>query len=239
TDYGRSNFSLAGKAAVSSWLNIETSMQYTKTSNSKALRGTEGPLAKAMLWPMVDDMSQYLDDAGVFMKKPDYYSDVDLLNPLFALNKNKNFDKSDRFLSQIAATITPTENTFLRAQVGWDVGTQIFESSYHPYYAYNNAGVGEYHLTHSNFSDPTVNIISGYNNKFFNDKFTFSAQVGYHQIENQVTRLVTMGSKFTIPDFQSINNVDPATMTSSQRNAKRRVQAVSGQFEFGYNNLAF
>src|SRR5690606_41970755 len=58
-------------------------------------------------------------------------------------------------------------------------------------------------------------------------------------IENQVTRLVTMGSKFTIPDFQSINNVDPATMTSSQRNPKRRVQAVSGQFEFGYNNLAF
>src|SRR5690606_27896779 len=41
------------------------------------------------------------------------------------------------------------------------------------------------------------------------------------------------------PDFQSINNVDVATIVSSQRNTKRRIQALSGQFEFGYNNLAF
>src|SRR5690606_36902117 len=88
-------------------------------------------------------------------------------------------------------------------------------------------------------SDPTLNVIAGYNNKFLNDKLTFSAQVGYHQLENGVTRLTTNGSKFTIADFQSINNVDPLTIVSSQRNTKRRIQAISGQFEFGYNNLAF
>ena len=239
TDYGRTNFSLAGQAKVSEWLQVESSMQYTKSDNVKALRGTDGPLYRAMLWPLADDMSQYLDDAGVFMKKPDYYIDVDLLNPLFSLYKNRYYDKSDRFLSQIAATITPIKNAFLRAQVGWDVGMQTFESSLHPYYFNNNAGTGEYYLTHSNFSDPTINIISGYNNKFFNNKFTFSAQVGYHQLENGVTRLVTSGSKYTIPDFQSINNVEPATIISSQRNTKRRIQAISGQFEFGYKNLAF
>ena len=239
TDYGRTNFSLAGKAKVSDWLNVESSMQYTKSTNTKALRGTEGPLYRAMLWPLIDDMSQYMDEAGVFMRNPDYYIDVDLLNPLFALNKNKYFDKSDRFLSQIAATLTPVKNTFVRAQVGWDVGMQTFESSLHPYYSYNNDGEGEYYLTQSNFSDPTMNILAGYNNKFFDDKFNFSAQVGYHQLENGVTRLSTSGSKYTVPDFQSINNVDPATIISSQRNTKRRVQAISGQFEFGYNNIAF
>lgn len=239
TDYGRTSFSLAGQAKVSEWLNVESSMQYTKSTNTKALRGVDGPLYRASLWPQSDNMLKYLDDAGVYMRQPDYYVDVDLLNPLFALYKNKNYDFSDRMISQIAATLTPIKNTFIRAQVGWDIGMQTFESSTHPYYAYNNAGTGDYYLTKSNFSDPTINILSGYNNKFFNDKFTFSAQVGYHQIENAVTRLSTSGSKFTVPDFQSINNVDPATVISAQRNSKRRVQAISGQFEFGYNNMAF
>ena len=239
TDYGRTSFSLAGQAKVSDWLNVESSMQYTKSDNTKTLRGIESPLYLAYLWPKVDDMSQYLDDAGVFMRKPDYYVDLDRMNPLFALNKNRYYDQSDRIISQVAATITPTKNTFLRAQVGWDIGMQTFESSLHPYYAYNNNGEGYYSLTKANFSDPTINILTGYNNKFLNDKLSFSAQVGYHQLENKVTRLSTSGSKYTVPDFQSINNVEPATIVSSQRNTIRRIQAISGQFEFGYNNIAF
>ncbi len=239
TDYGRTNFSLAGKVKVDNWLNVETSMQYVHTNNKKALRGTDGPLYQAMLWPLVDDMSQYLAPDGIHMRNPDYYVDVDLLNPLFALNKNRYYDVSDRFISQIAATLTPFKNTFIRAQVGWDVGLQTFESSAHPYFAYNNAGTGSYYLTHANFSDPTVNILGGYDNKFFNDKFTFSAQVGFHQLEDRISNLTTNGSNFTVADFQSINNVDPATIVSSQVNTRRRIQAVSGQFEFGYNNMAF
>lgn len=239
TDYARTNFSLAGKTKVSDWLSVESSMQYSKGHNRKALLGVDGPLYHAMRWPVVDDMSNYLAPDGSHMRNPDYYIDVDLLNPLFMLNKNKYYDKSDRFISQVAANITPVKNTFIRAQVGWDVGLQTFETSLHPYYAYNNAGEGEYYLTHSNFSDPTINILGGYTNDFFNKKFHFSAQVGYHQLENALSRLVTSGSKFTVPDFQSINNVDAATVISSQRNTKRRIQAISGQFEFGYNNMFF
>ncbi|MEO6820480.1 MAG: SusC/RagA family TonB-linked outer membrane protein [Ginsengibacter sp.] len=239
TDYGRTNFSLAGRVDVSNWLKVESSMQYTHSENTKALRGTDGPLYLGMLWPIVDDMSNYLAPDGSHMRNPDYYVDVDLLNPLFGLNKNKFFDKSDRFISQVAATFTPIKNAFLRAQVGWDIGLQTFESSTHPYYSYNNEGLGSYYLTHSNFSDPTINLITGYNNSFIDKKLTFAAQLGYHQIENQNTSLYTNGSKFTIADFQSINNVDPATVVSSQRNTKRRVQAVSYQLELGWNNLAY
>lgn len=239
TDYGRTNFSLAGKVNVGKWLKVEGSAQYAHTTNNKALRGTAGPLYRAMLWPLVDDMSNYLAPDGSHMRNPDYYLDVDLLNPLFALYKNKNYDKSDRIISQISATISPTTNTFVRAQVGWDVGSQTFVSSSHPYYAYNNNGEGNYYLTHVNFSDPTINLLAGYHNSFFNKKLTFSAQVGYHQLEDAITSSTTNGSNFTVADFQSINNVDPATVVSSQRNTKRRIQAISGQFQFGYNNLAF
>lgn len=239
TGFDRTNLSLAGKAKVSDWLNVESSMQYTHTKNDKVLRGTDGPLYRAMIWPIVDDMSQYTTPDGIHMKYPDYYIDHDLLNPLFAMYKNKNQDKSDRFLSNIAVTLNPIRHTFLRGQIGWDVGLQSFVSTIHPYYSANNAGLGQYFITNQNFSDPTINVIGGYNNKFLNDKFTFAAQVGYHQLENGITRLTSNGQKFIIPDFQSINNTDVATMVSSQRNTKRRIQAISGQFEFGWNNLAF
>jgi TonB-linked SusC/RagA family outer membrane protein len=239
TAYDRTNLSLSGQATVTPYLKFDGSMQYTKTGNDKVLRGTDGPLYRAMLWPIVDDMSIYYAPDGSHMKKPDYYVDEDLLNPLFAMNKNKFFDKSDRFLSNVSMNFTPIENAFLRAQVGWDVGMQTFETSTHPYYANKNAGEGQFNLVQSNFSDPTINILAGYNNKFLQDKLSFSGQVGYHQLENRVTRSATYGTKFLVPDFQSINNTDPLSQTSSQRNTRRRIQALSAQFEFGYNNLAF
>ncbi|WP_373720002.1 SusC/RagA family TonB-linked outer membrane protein, partial [Bacteroides heparinolyticus] len=239
TDYGRTNLTLSGKADITKWMKFEASMQYTSTTNSKALRGTAGPLYLAMRWPMVDNMANYLDKDGSHMRMPDYYTDTDLLNPLFGLYKNKYYDESDRFLSNAAITIKPIKEIFLRAQVGWDVGTQAFETSNHPYYANNNAGSGYYNLAKSNFSDPTLNILAGYNDEFFNKKLTFNAQVGYHQIENGVTRLSTYGTKFAVPDFQSINNCDPTTIASKKRTTKRRVQAISAQAEFGYDNMAF
>lgn len=239
TDYSRMNFTLSGQAKITDWMKFEASMQYTSTTNDKALRGTDGPLYKSMLWPSVDNMSNYLADDGSHMRMPNYYTDTDLLNPLFDINKNKYYDESDRFITNAAVSITPFKNAFLRAQVGWDVGMQTFETSKHPYYYNNNAGSGAYNLAKSNFSDPTLNIIAGYNNDFFDKKITFAIQAGYHQIENGVTRLATYGTKFAVVDFQSINNCDASTITASKTTTKRRVQAISGQMEVGYNNMAF
>src|SRR5690606_23985584 len=177
TDYDRTNLGLAGQSQVTDWLKFEGSMQYTRMSNHKVMRGTDGPLYRAMIWPMVDNMANYLTDDGVYMKVPDYYIDEDLLNPLFGLYKNKFFDKSDRFLSNVAINLTPIENAFLRAQVGWDVGMQNFETSRHPYYSARNAGLGQYNLVQSNFSDPTINILTGYNNTFMDGRLSFSGQL--------------------------------------------------------------
>ncbi|WP_373943554.1 TonB-dependent receptor plug domain-containing protein [Polaribacter sejongensis] len=239
TKYKRTNLSLSGKAEVTDWLTFEGALQYTNTENNKVRAGTSGPLYRAMLWPRVDDMSNYLAEDGSHMRTPDYYLDVDLLNPLFGMNNNKYYDESDRFISNISLNMTPMKNTFVRAQVGWDVGMQTYVTSTHPYYAYDNAGEGSYNITQSNFSDPTINILGGYSNTYFDDKFSFSGQLGYHQVENGVTRTSSYGSNFIATDFQSINNTDPLTQTSSQRNTTRRVQGISGSFEFGYNNLAF
>lgn len=237
TDYSRMNISLSGKATLNKWMKFEGSMQYVSTENTKVPRGTSGPLYMAMRWPIVDDMSNYLDADGSHMRMPIRYTDTDLLNPLFGMHKNKLYDESDRFISSFAVTITPIKDAFVRAQVGWDVGASTYETSIHPYYYNNNGGVGRYNIAKSNFSYPTINLLAGYNKTI--KKFYMSAQFGYHQIENEVTRLATFGSNYAVIDFQSINNVDPATVASSKRSTKRRVQAVSGQIELAYNNMAF
>ena len=239
SDAKRFNLSLSGMAVVSKWFTIESSMNYASTENHKVPIGTEGPLYRAMRWPMVDDMSDWLAADGSHMSTPDYYLDTDLLNPLFGMYRNLFYDESDRFLSNISANFTPIKHTFLRAQVGWDVGVQTYLSSRHPYYSAGQTGNGYYNNVKSNFSDPTLNVIAGYTNEFLNDKLSLSAQFGYHQLENAVTRLSTTGSKFAVPDFQSINNCDPLSISSIQRTTKRRIQALSGQLELGYNGMAY
>jgi TonB-linked SusC/RagA family outer membrane protein len=244
TDYNRTNISLSGKSEITKWLKMEAMMQYTSTSNSKVQKGTSGPFRNAIRWPIIDDMSNYLAEDGMHMRLPERYVDSDLYNPLFGMYKNKFYDESDRIIANAVVIATPTKNTFVRAQVGWDVGAQTFETSEHPYFTTNNYAVlpgngGVYNLSKSNFSDPTINFLAGYNDSFLGDKLTVSAQAGYHQMENGVTRLSTYGTKFAVVDLQSINNCDPTTVSSRKRASMRRIQAISGQAEIGWNNMAF
>ena len=245
TDLKRTNLSLAGKAEVAKWLKFEGSIQYVNQGNHKALRGTSGPVRSSYRWPQVDNMADYMAADGAHMRYPNYYTDGDLVNPLYQLYKNLNYDKTDRFISAFSVNITPFEHTFVRAQFGWDVSTSSYEYGRHPYaVGYNqdvndadNAGI--YSLSKYNTNDPTVNILAGYNNDFLDGKLTFGAQLGYHQLEKGVSSLSSSGSNFKVIDFYSINNCTESTVTSTKRTTKRRLQAISGQVEFGWNNLAF
>ncbi|MDY3708987.1 MAG: SusC/RagA family TonB-linked outer membrane protein, partial [Sodaliphilus sp.] len=134
TDLKRTNLSLAGKAEVAKWLKFEGSIQYVNQKNHKALRGLNGPIRQAYKWPQVDDMSNYMAADGAHMRYPNYYTDTDLLNPLFGLYKNLNYDVTDRFISAFSVNIVPFEHTFVRAQFGWDVSTSAYEYGSHPYY---------------------------------------------------------------------------------------------------------
>ena len=240
TDLKRQNVSIAGRAQINKWLRFEGSMQYVHMSNQKVDRYTSGPLYRAYLWPHVDDMSNYMAEDGVHMRYPELYTDGDLLNPLFMMYKNKNNDKTDRIITAMSLDITPIEHTYIRGQFGWDVSTSQYEYGKHPYYASYNFDVidgGSYNLSKYNTNDPTINILAGYNNTF--DKFNFGVQFGYHQLENGVTSLASYGSKFRVIDFFSINNCDPATVVSKKRSTRRRLQAISGQIELGWNDMLF
>src|SRR5512133_2824411 len=108
-------------------------MMYVASTNDKVNTGTEYTLYRAAYWPIVSDASKYMDVDGKHMAYPDYYLDGDLLNPFFGMYKNKFYDDADRMLTTMAANLTPIKNSFLRVQLGWDVGMQTFITSRHPY----------------------------------------------------------------------------------------------------------
>lgn len=239
TDFSRLNISLTGSAEITKWLNFQASMQYSTTTNTKSTKGSGGPLWRAVRWPMVDDMSVWKNDDGT-MRLPGYYTDTDLLNPLYALYKNRNYDESERMMVNVSLNVTPTKHTYVRATLGYDIGIGNYESHTHPYFGNitsSSYGSGSYNFSRNTWKDNTLNVLAGYNNEW--GKFTFGAQFGYHQQENGTSNLATSGSDFQVADFYSIANCNPETITTRTRNTTRRVQAVSGQLEFGYNNMAF
>ena len=245
TDLDRLNFSLAGKATVKKWLTFEGSMQYVRQTNNKVNKGTSGPIYYAYRWPSMDDMRNIYAEDGVHMRMPDYYMDDDQVNPLFGMYNNILRDETDRFMARGSINITPIKNTFVRAQAGIDYSASIYENSKHPYYRtynltskdYDNSGT--YNIANHNLSNYNLDVLAGYNNSWFDNKFTFGVQVGYHQLQNATKSLATYGDNFLAINFHSINNCSPETITSKKTNTKRRLQAISAQAEFGYNNMAF
>ena len=241
TEYEKLNLSLSGRAQVTKWLNFDAMMSYTQSDNHKAQKGAYGVLRKAVIWPIVDDMRNYLDEDGVQMRLPNYYTDTDLMNPLYDLHKNRDYDETKRFITTLGVNITPTKNTFLTARMGWDNSKSTYEKFYHPYYYNRGSGTygegGGINISKYDLADKSVNILAGYNNQW--GDFTFRGQVGYHQQENAVESIATYGSKFKAVDFYSLANCDPETITTRTRHSKRRLQGISGALEFGWRNMAF
>ena len=241
TEYTKLNITLSGKAQVTKWLNFDAMMGYTETSNSKARKGNIGVLRRAYIWPIVDDMSKYLDEDGVQMKLPDYYTDKDLYNPLYDLHKNVNYDETKRFLTTVGVNITPTKNTFLTAKLGWDNSKSTYQNHYHPYFANRDNGSygqgGGFNLSKYDMSDKSLNILGGYNNEW--GDFSLRVQAGYHQQENYTESIAAYGTKFIAVDFYSLANCDPKTVVTRTYHAKRRVQGISGAIELGWKNMAF
>jgi len=236
SDYNRDNISVAGTAKLSKWMNIEASLTYANVSNTKVDRGTGGVLYRAMNWPLTDDMRTYLTPAGG-IRYPNKYVGVDILNPYFDLYKNKNYDETQRFISNMVVNLTPVKDLLIRAQVGYDVSSTTINIIRHPLWSSTATGTGSYDQSKVNESNPTINAIATYKKEF--GKFNASAQVGYHQLEQGSKTLSVHGEKFMVQDFQSINNCNPLTLVNTTRTAIRRLQAVSASFELSYDNIAF
>ena len=244
TKYERQNVTVAGRAELSKWASVDGSMQYSKSSNNKVGIGTSSPVYRSYRWPTVDNMADYMAADGIHMRYPEYYTDTDMLNPLFGLYKNKNYEETDRIITSLGLSLKPFKGFQLNARFGWDYSAATYENGTHPYYRGNNQAYptatskgGSYNIAKNNLSDTSMDIIARYDKEI--SDFTFGVQAGFHQIERGTTRLASSGSEFLVADFMSINNCTASTVVSKKTDTKRRLQAVSGRAEVGWNDMAF
>jgi len=235
--YNRKNISVSGTAKINNWLNVDASLQYMNSGNTKVAKGSGGVLDLAMRWPLTDNMKNWLAPDGTSIKYPDKYQDIDILNPYYDMYKSKRYDTTDRFISAMNVVITPITDLIFRAQMGWDVSTSTYLTSINPQFTTSTVKSGSYDQSNVVESDPTINILASYRKQF--GKFNFFFQAGYHQLEVGSKTIAVHGEKFYVQDFESISNCDPATVVDLQATKIRRIQALSGSFEASFNNMAF
>lgn len=237
SDYKRKNISVSGTAKVAKWMNIEGSMQYVNSGNNKVQKGAGGILDWACQWPLTDNMQNYLAADGTSIKYPNNYQGTDVLNPYYAIYKNKLYDTTDRFITSLNVAVTPFTDFVIRGTMGWDVSSSKYLAVINPQWTTSATKSGSYDQSDVVENNPTLNLIASYRKNL--GKFGFSAQAGYHQLEVGSKTIAVHGEKFFVQDFQSINNCDQTSLINTQITTTRRIQAVSGQVEASYNNMAF
>jgi hypothetical protein len=70
TDYNKFSARLSSTLKFAEKLEFVSSINYILSSNSKAIRGTNGPLLSVLSWPANDDMSVYLNPDGTRRRLP-------------------------------------------------------------------------------------------------------------------------------------------------------------------------
>ena len=239
TDYNRWNITLSGRGKITDWLEIEGSAQYVKSGNTKAQKGLNGVLYRAVRWPLFDDITNYVNPDGT-MRYPSLYTDTDLYNPLFALYKNVNHDDVDRAIASMSVNVTPSQHTFVRATYGVDFSVGEYKVYTHPYFGNATSasyGSGSMNNSKPTYLDQTLNVLAGYNNSW--EDITLGVQVGYHQQSNEVHILSVYGDGFKMKENYSFANCTSASIISRTRTLINRMQAISAQAELGYKDMAF
>jgi TonB-linked SusC/RagA family outer membrane protein len=240
--YRKLSIRLSSSAQITKKLEAVTSFNYILADNIKPIRGEYGFLIGVLAYPFYDDMTQYLNVDG--SRKKLTGSEYELDNPLFSINKNYNRDKTNRLLANTTLTYKPFSWLTLTGRLGGDVYSTLGNYFLHPE-SYNGslANVG------GRFSKGSIDNYSE-NSRLLNGmllatvkkdfgKFKTTTMVGGAFDDNRYEVNSQKGEKLLLPDFNSVNNSDPATQRNKNTVSQKRVVAVLGNITANYDDLIY
>ena len=238
TKYDRMNITLSGTTKFSEKFISEASMAYTNSNNIKAARGTGGYLLGLLAWPSSDDASVYLTPAGTRRRLvSDASSDLDVDNPFYDVNKNKNTDKNNRVITNLAFKYNPLSWLNLTARVGLDVSSTQGVLKYHPESQRAQSVGGSI----DTYVDNTRNFNFQY---FATGKKSFgklhsSLMLGSAIYDNNYTVASVRGEKFIDYEFTSINNTDLTTHRALNNLVRKRLVGFFGNATLNYDDMVY
>lgn len=156
-------------------------------------------------------------------------------NPYFVVNKFKNDDVKNRFISQGSIRYDILDNLYLKGSVSQDFYS--FQSEYVQPTGNAYQPLGTYDARKVSASETNGLLTLNYNNNRLFKDLTFSALLGGNAQQSVYDQTVIAGSEFTIPFFYSYTNLAASTTTPTY--LKSAINSVFGSVDLGYKNVAY
>ncbi|AQG79834.1 SusC/RagA family TonB-linked outer membrane protein [Spirosoma montaniterrae] len=156
-------------------------------------------------------------------------------NPYFVINKFKNDDVKNRFISQGSIRYDILDNLYVKGSVSQDFYS--FQSEYVQPTGNAFQPLGTYDARKVSSSETNGMVTLNYNNTRLIKNLTFSALLGANAQQAIYDQTQIAGSEFTIPFFYSYTNL--AALTTTPTYLKSAINSVFGSVDVGYKNVAY
>ncbi len=241
--YNRYNFRLSNTTKIGKYIDVSPAISYINSNNQKPLRGAGGYLLNLMLWPMDNNINNFVDSNAQKIKLGNNEFD----NPLFSANNNRSYDKTDRVLTTLGININPTSWLSISGRFGYDyyrsTGYTIIDSLsslalttkgsqdnyYRNYYGYNHTITATAKKTIGDFSARVMvgNMWQDYETQMY-----------------AVSGFFVKGDYRFASDSNNIGNTGRTRLSNAIRTGGynlsiSRQNAYFGEAALSYKNLAF
>ena len=238
SDFNRKTINLASELNLTSWLHLDAVVQYNneQSNNRPTVSDAESNpnWGTYMIANTVDirSLGNGYDENGIEMP----WNPVPIAsNPLFVVNKIKNYDTKDRFISMLNLKVNVTPELFLQGRVGQDLTNYKF-FGYLPLTTLNNP-IGYVQSNKVNLINRNSELSLNYNKKDIYKDISLNAIVGLNSKTNLRDEEAVNGSGMTLPDFYSLSNF--STLNYSYPYGKTKTNSVYGALDLDYKNLVY
>lgn len=267
-NYKKYNIRLSNTTKFGKFLDISPSLSFISTKNNKVLRSAGGFMLALFAWPSTNDIVATKGDNATKVGLFNANSNLDIDNPLFNVNANKNRETTDRYNASVGININPFDWLTVSGRFGYETYTTEGSLRYHPMSYYVAAGIG-------GIQDNFWRKYSGYNHtitatarKTIAKKFNFRLMGGTMWQDYETEMFAISGTNIVdsvvngkmykngnvltdatynaLPSPTDSNATRPNTRIKLLRNnfgdynqSILREIAYFGEFAFNYNNLIF
>jgi TonB-linked SusC/RagA family outer membrane protein len=242
TDFKRLNMRLNSSTRILNKIDVSSSFAYFNSVVNKPIRGQDGLMTSLWQWPIDDDVRQYLNPDGTKKRiNPNQLvNDVD--NPFFDVNFNKNTDRSNRLTGSLNLSMDATSWLQLTARLGADFSAANGNNFIHPNSSQSvtsGAGFNRGRIENYTNNDLLLNyqFVASVKQQF--GKFKTTLRIGTALDDYRRFTSSQRGDSLFIPDFNSLDNTNPTFQRLRQRDMKRRIMGVFGEFSVNYDNLVY
>ena len=242
-NFSKYNFRLSNTTKIGKYIDVSPSFSYIRSTNDKPLRGAGSYLLNLMVWPIDNDIRNYVDESANKIK----FGNNEYDNPVFNSVFNRSTDVTDRVIATLGININPTPWLSIAGRFGYDTysskGFSLIDSSsslnlstkgqqdnyYRNYYGYNHTITATARKTLGKFSGRVMvgNMWQDYRTEMYAVSGTF------------LKGNYTFGMDSSNTAFAGRTRLSNAQRSGGYNYSLSRQAAYFGEVSVNYKNLAF